>query len=804
MPKKFKKFNKSDNFSKSNNFGKLDKQDKIAMIKNLVNVPKQMEEIITLYHSKKAEINSREFKLNDVTFTLVDIKLPRFKEDLLYKNDKIHYLVSRGLCFVFANNKYVHTLCGHPKFGENGDYIHDVDPINIHQKIFRSKENGECGHWSAFTYNGQNYTLFGSKNVHGIFRSNNIEEDIKLYTESRYMYTIKNASYIAKYYKAQNEAIIQFLSETGYTFCFESCFIDSQHLVKYDADTLYFFGITGMMFRERKSLCMNPLDSDKIFNKFYLKTPMNTLVTGIGELDLHEKKFAEIIENAENSEGAVVNCIDDKGNVIYVYKHKNYSYIFRRAVREKMRKKVSMRTIVRRLRNLHIVHPREKEMTQQMLQFNAYFHSLSPIDKKNFFSQWITWEETFNKLSESIRQEIFDKYVESIKMRGTLMVIMFVGMPGSGKSFLARALKYIFAKLYPKNAIVHLEQDMFAHLGRNASKSYDKAIKKAIFDSNTQLLILSKSNHNKNVRNKTYDILDECKKEVERIYVTIGIPDENPDEIIDENSGENSLIRVRDICVERIMQRGNAHKSLFGKPKSEIEKILTDVFVQQWENLTEFEETYPVVNINILADRKTNIMSCIAQMQEHNMIENIDINETDIIEAFEHNKNEDEKIIKENSEHQEKKSKEHTRKIMYDALIISNSDDVLLNIPSVLTELEKYPTLVTKNNFHITLEYFGGVSIDLVPEFKDDVELQVTIVGYAINEKACALLVEIPEIYNRENGNKYNHITFALDSNILAKYSSELIEESIKNDTFVELDTLITINAKTKRIFCNP
>ena len=124
-----------------------------------------------------------------------------------------------------------------------------------------------------------------------------------------------------------------------------------------------------------------------------------------------------------------------------------------------------------------------------------------------------------------------------------------------------------------------------------------------------------------------------------------------------------------------------------------------------------------------------------------------------------------------------------------------------MNIPDVSSLLEKYQNLVTKKEFHITLEYYNGVQLNTLSDldFKEGIEHQITIMGYACNEKAFAFHVEIPKVCKRVNGNKNNHITFALSPQIQAKYSSELIDEAIVNDSYVKLINPVVMTAITKR-----
>ena len=127
------------------------------VINGFIDVPNHLKEIMKLSTEKKVEVILRQVKLNNLIFTLIDVKLPRFKEESLYDNKKIHSLVPRGLCFVFADCTFVHKLYGHPKFGNYGDFKHGFKEKDVCRKLFRKKENGECGHLGSFKYNNELY-----------------------------------------------------------------------------------------------------------------------------------------------------------------------------------------------------------------------------------------------------------------------------------------------------------------------------------------------------------------------------------------------------------------------------------------------------------------------------------------------------------------------------------------------------------------------------------------------------------------------------------------------------------------------
>lgn len=757
-------------------------QANLNTIKELQNVPDQLLKIVECVNRNEAETVIRTTNLGGYNITTVDVKLPRMKEDKFYENSHIRFLIPRGLCFIFVNCVFVHSVQGHPKFGNFGDFQPKNLP-KIVQKVFRRKENGECGHYSGFTHNNIKYNVFGSKNVHFVARLDNMKEDLALYLEPRYMFASKIADLCQTKYAKSLPKMQEYCSKTGFTFDFEACFGDSQHLVKYDSDTLFFFAITGVKTSDSLT-AINPLIADDIFRSFNLPT---VTITQTGSSDDEIKKIENIVENDDNSEGAVVNCIDEKGNTVYVYKHKNFTYIFRRAVREQMRKRASMRAILNRLSVLHIQHPNTQALTHEMLQFNAYFRLLPENEQFSFFSQWVTHEEKFRKLSNQEKQQIFDKYSEEVKKNGTMTVYMIVAMPGSGKSYLARALKQLFTKYMKPNNIVHLEQDMFvqSHGLRGASEAYDNAIKKAINDPETQVLILAKSNHNSQVRNKTYEILNKCLKEIERVYITI----ENTDDSITQ---AEQLQKSRDICLERIMKRGNAHTSMVNLSQNDILGILNNVFVKQWEPLTDVEQQFPCVTLDISADKEHNLKSCIAQLYENGLIEKLEFTEDDLKKAHLSVEQDDARILDHNVKHPPKAAAPKATKVLLDQLTIQGE----LNIPNI-----DLSNLVKKTEFHITIAYFGGKPTDT--EFVCDIPYDVPIIGYAKDNSACALLCDMsnyPELMKHGGENKLYHVTYALADGVKPVYSGTLLEKAQNDNTLVIFAEPYIVPATSKRI----
>lgn len=745
----------------------------------LSNIPSDLVQMCDIVNGKNAMFVIRHIQLTPTTkITTVDVKLHPYKEDTLYIDEILRTLIPRGCCFVFLNDTFVHALYGHTKFG----YIDDYVPTHLEYDkiVFRRKENGECAHWSGFIHDNVKYEMYGSKNVHLVVRTNNFDEDIKLYNDNRYLYATKIAYLIrAKIDKnSQLNAIVDYFISTKYTFCAECCCIDSQHLVKYDKSEMLFFAITGKRKLSDSLVKISPATVDNIFKLYELSTVAETVVVDKTDTEQLNKMY-KYFETQLNSEGAVVYYTNGP-NTVFTYKHKNYDYIFKRALREKMRAKASTTNIIRRLENLHITHENHKEMLEWGLQFNAYYRSLSEEMQSTFFENWNTWFEKFNKLSEEEITQIYDKHIFNENSVDVLNVMMFTAIPGSGKSFVARILKELLSRLGINT--VHLEQDMFYienDKKRMASKTYEKEIGKAMNNNDVKCIILTKSNHNINVRKTTYNTLSKCARRVNITYVTFNCDD--------------GIEKMRDICVDRIMNRGFAHNSLYGKPKSEIYGIVTNTFVNGWEPLTKEEKSNNVITLNIEDDKNANVMNCVYQMEYIDLFLKNNICENEITELINNLDEHDKKFANDNK----KKFDATPKKVLYDCITINTSDiiDAINNTKELSSEI-KLNNLNIKDEFHVTLNYYGGKLDTSLDKFNNDDKHKIKIVAYAVDIKAAACMVELPPQLNCE---KIPHITLALASPIKASYSSTLIEYAISSDTLINIEP-VYIEGITKRI----
>lgn len=728
-------------------------------------VPDNLIQISELVAQKNVSFVIRDIEINCHTITSIDVKLSPYKEDQLYKDSTIHMLIPRGLCFIFIDNNYIHTLYGHPKFGNNGEFKSTSNAPSYY--AFRRKENGECFHLSAFIFDGIPYIVLGSKNSHLVIRYDHFDEDIIMYSQQRYNYATKMAHLIRDYI---SYSVLEYLTTSHYTFCGEACFIDSQHIVEYTFNQILFFAVTYQRTDVNSPyVVISPNVVDKLFSDLNLNSVSETWITTQEMISDIEKYF----ELQENSEGAVVNCMDEIGNVIYVYKHKNYDYIFDRALREQMRNKNSTITLINRMNNLHIVHPRYTDKLDWGLKFNAYYRTLDNQNKEmesqqDFFDHWIDHKKIFNEIDSERQLDILKKF-NAIESDDILNVIMLIAIPGSGKSFLARSLCSILPKA------VYFEQDMFSDKGHKAQKLYNEAIKNTMNDLDVSYLILSKSNHNNLNRMATYGILKTCRRHVAITNIVI--------------TSEGDMNRTMEICIERIMERGFAHRTLFGKTYNEIKTILQNIFVKQWE----LPETY--IELDIEDSKLTIVQSCIAQLYYHGIIRECDTSvSTELIESIF-------KIINDEDMEMARKNAPKTKQnVTYDSLDFDTKLIPLMTIPEIQMIVNTNEFII-KDEFHITIRFYGSVPEEKCPEFTENEDHEICIIGYAYDDKAIALVIEFTTSIGNEI--EFPHITFALKKGIKPVYCKEMVMNALASNQIVRFDEVIKIVGKTHRIFSN-
>jgi len=699
---------------------------------------------------------SKSSIFDGVEITTVDHTIKkRYDEDSLYIDPELRRLLPRGLCLIYIGEVLVSALTGLQKFGYEGDYISPKKDRAV-SWVYTRKENGECGHVYAFSHDDIKYIVFGSKNVHMVLRASNIEDDLSLYMEERYKYANKIAKLFLDKHNSSLERVIDFCIEHNVTLTCEAIFLDSQHLVVYQEDSLKFFGITSLIESEQSPITWcNPMIAKDHFISLELDS-----VTEIEFTNDHceWEKIKEKIRSDFNSEGGVVYLLDKDGNVVFIFKFKNDMYVFWRAVREQMRKLANNESLLRRLRDLHVTLPNSEEITMHALQFNAFFRLKSEEEQKLFFSQWNTYMTQFMCLSSEEKIALVTAYQQLQQQNGSLTVIMLVGIQGSGKSTIARLLLQLLVLLHglKKDEILHLEQDMF----NGNAKQYNNAVETALTKSRLKFLLLAKMNHKTQIRNSTSDILGKYKGNLQKVYIVL-----DPMDI--------------DFHLSRIERRGYAHESLFFDSKTV--KIL-ETTLSEYEPLShEEEEQTPTLHLDIKDSLESMITTTFGFLKSKYFIDYVSFDEEQFQTSLGAVIQDDERLSK------KPKKTPKIRNPQFDGVSVDLST----------TQFDILPTLKIKEEFHITSRYYGRKTAG-DPDFALDKPCLVRILAVVQDKNAMALFCEVPGLVI-ESG--LPHITYALATGVKPVYSKKLIEEALRVSNITYLETPIEIMGVTFRKF---
>jgi hypothetical protein len=143
-----------------------------------------------------------------------------------------------------------------------------------------------------------------------------------------------------------------------------------------------------------------------------------------------------------------------------------------------------------------------------------------------------------------------------------LVIVMAVGLPGSGKSSLLRLAQRFLAG---KTAYVNQDQS------GGTAKAYHAAIRKAAADPSLAVLLLDKCHHNAATRNAALGAVDAALpsgRSLAVVYASLVHPD-----------GMDALV---DVCTERLVARPS-HETLSGKTAADYRTLLDTVFRAQYD-----------------------------------------------------------------------------------------------------------------------------------------------------------------------------------------------------------------------------
>lgn len=309
------------------------------------------------------------------------------------------------------------------------------------------------------------------------------------------------------------------------------------------------------------------------------------------------------------------------------------------------------------------------------------------------------------------------------------IVVILMGCPGSGKTTLGKRLAEQFNGLY-------LDQDMF----QTKAKQYHGAINQAIIE-DRKLIILGKSHHLYNVRDRLYEVLPD---NYFRLFIEFS--------------------RDKEVCLSRIQNRKN-HSNLNGDTPN-LEKII-DYFVDSIQSVSEDES---LMGYKL----KLNITESVEQWMEK--VHSLGF-------LF---------VCEEREPFKFKFSKTKTKKALYYSIDIEVMSPILNNL--LVKECLKEHPLILQEKFHLTIKYFGKKGYPSMESFYQNMvgeQKDVICLGIFCDEKGICVLCtgDFP------CSNEYAHITLGNAEGIKPFYSNELCEngELIKFETPIIVKGVISV-----------
>jgi RNA:NAD 2'-phosphotransferase (TPT1/KptA family) len=749
--------------------------------------PESNFEIAGEYHYKQLQhidvknIITKIELLSGGKFSITDISPKEYNSDDFFHNattDKFK-LMRRGVGVVHkideeGNYNFLAICVGPMKFGNEGEFVrHSKQVKQSDLKVFTVKENGESGRFTALLYNGKWYAIVGSKNVSCMFSVNSEEEAFKdleseTYKAKRFSTALANAKLLLKCHGKNifnNIKMFKILYSKNLTINFEAIF--DNHIVSYGCEKIITFSITfpENEYNKEQEICMHPVKAFTLLQEWGFHVPNHDI--GISKYDndeLHHK-----YRTMPNSEGAVVyeEFINEDGELVIhnIYKHKNYIYVLNRAARELIKKSADYFAWNQRFYNFHFNTDNFANEIKNLLAFYVWL-----IKKNTTKGEYPTWSDMiqnkFKDLLHEFNNELarqtelteqslvneaplcLDFYANKRNKKHT--VVIFIGIPGSGKTTLCVALHSILGG----DKSVHINQD---ELG--SKKAFDNILNKI----------------SKNVGDKKLLFVDKCntqfhnREEVNNLFENI---------ITIEFVHPESKEKMKKLCSERIVERGIAHQSLseFHGSSIDVNKIISNM-TDNFEHLTDSEKTKnKYLKVNPLNTFNENLHSVIEFLRSCDIsIEYSEDSENKVKSSLEIYK-----IIKEEN---------FLKKVIYmRASVENNAIKNLINDKSIQSIIDLFPK---KEEYHVTLWFNNDKSIskDKFEAYMNEKNIRVEVVAIAYNNKCVALKIKDLTV---PCDNIIPHITLGVIDGINSVYANEMLEsrdyeEIVINNVFLDL-----------------
>ncbi len=740
--------------------------------------------------SKKSRPLSREIKTVARNISITDHVVTTRPDDAAYqKSRKLWLTVPRGCAdiVVIDNDTLIWKgfLRGLPKFGYKEDlsqYQFDHDEKDVAYQVFVTKENGECLHFSCSPKLPQGRIIvFGSKNVHAAVI---MEKDDDFYTKPEWMEKARQVDYKADRFGFAFALVGQMVAELrsdpqqqGYwtdfldtianqTAIAEACNPERmEHLVKYHRPTIRWLGwrpSDGPGF-----FVQDPLFMRKKLMSFGFQVPDEVRKVSVANDEKSVIDFCHAVsyfQNRHNCEGAVVYTVLKDGRTVSMYKEKNFDYIRRRAVREKVKQGASTRALTARIRDLHV--PYCPGFLEESLEFNAWVQIRRQTEPDlNVENHYMDLEKQFQNVPLEERERLLERWNTE---GDDTKLIFIVGAPcqGSGKTRLANVLTYILsASGIPTERI---SQDDCGGNRRNFLQKINHAAK----NKNLKALVIDKYNNAENRR-------DYRQIQSRQMFVGFHHPE-----------GLDSMIQS---CVERIQVRGNGHLSLRPDDKTDLKAIL-ESFAKKWTFPTEDEGFHAQISLSVTDTIFEQIRAVLDEAARAHLLDSeIKVSDAVILQGLEEHKAYETRCSRQSIV---KKVGIMERPTLYWKIELEPEP-----IRQLWTFLKMLPEFVLQPSFHVTLVYFQNkVDKDLDDRWKqqEGKTMEVTASRLVWSDRCAALLVD-PALERVD----HPHITVAKLPGVPSVEARTLTSPWYLNtfpDKIIMLDAPMTLEGTIQRV----
>jgi len=531
----------------------------------------------------------------------VSVRVRRDEDALYASRPDLHRALPRGLCFIVDHEaqKVVCVLAGLRKFTYEDGLTDEQRRNELTTWVFTTKSNGEACHVAAFHDRIAGPCMVsGSKNVHCVFRVATRElfdADLAAYNKQdcrRYMFAVAMTLHLVDTkWEALTRRALPALTASGQTLCLESCRTESLHLVHYETSRAFAFALTDYACVRT---CCDPV---ALVATVHGEWGMDALEE-VREVDARDLEQVAAVRRyfyeLPNSEGAVVYALDAQRRVLAAHKWKNFHYAFWRAVREKVRgdNGCTAQAIVARLSYppYHALHPdglvAHTALVREALDFRAFYRMQQGaeekkdeevVDHENDWdasgSQWVALRHAFDRLTaeeravfvqrntakETEEQDAADE--ASAAAAGNQVQVVFIAVPGAGKSVIGRALVHLVRQA--GSTATYIDQDgcggtagAYHAAAKKATATVEqgkkKESKKGAIESKppVDLVVFAKCHGSVQIR-------DNLRAAIQRqrlVYIVMYHSDDN-------NVGGWGE-HMRDACIRNITARGTNHLTL--------------------------------------------------------------------------------------------------------------------------------------------------------------------------------------------------------------------------------------------------